>query len=123
MISKELLSEVLGIKVVEIYKEKGEIYRYRRYKEEIDGCHIHNIYELAHMCKEWAIKQSSNNNFFVLEISSGALTSNVYCFVEYRLYDEYSRNGGKDFKYVVTDLKTEPEAIFKACEWILKDKR
>lgn len=105
MISKELLSAVLGVKVVEIYKEKGEIYRYRRYKEEIDGCHIHNIYELAHKCKEWALK-----NGYYLTIYNDAIdiVLKTNCKIVENITDG-------SFNY-------SPMLVFKACEWILENK-
>ena len=115
MISKELLSKVLEYKVFDVLTERlpnnclfyrtndeATIRRYSPYLPSI------NIYELAHKCKEWA------------SINSYALESSVHmqpkrssvagCQIHWRYETE-------DLPYFEAD--TEPEAIFKACEWIL----
>ena len=68
---------------------------------------------LSNKCEEWAVKQE---NCFA--IVSGKLPDNYFCCVQYK----FAWIGTDDFeKYFRTDTKSE--AIFKACEWILKDKR
>jgi hypothetical protein len=106
-ISKELLSEVSGHKVTEIYGIVGNEVRYETSDFEIHmkfspfKCSI-NIYELAHKCKEWAIKQN-------LVLSSWMATKN----------DARCEIGNYETYFIA---QTESEAIFNACQWILENK-
>lgn len=115
MISKELLSEVLNQNVTSVYKQQ-EQYRYTTSNTSgawVSGSDVPfpNIYELAHKCKEWAFKQGyelfsrilSNDN----QMSGNCLVIRVESDPETVL--------------TITNADTEPEAIFKACEWILKE--
>lgn len=109
IISKELLSAVLGQEVeinckdldgkaLQLYSS-GKIWWMN--KEWVSSMNIH---ELAHKCKEWAMKQG-----IVLEI----MLKN-YCQIKI-WYTEIT----------IVEADTEPEAIFKAAQWILdnvKDK-
>lgn len=107
MISKELLSEVLGIEVISVQVISITVhYAYKNVedKEIIDKLNIHYV---AHKCKEWA----RHNKF--------------------RLVGWYRIGKSKDYKIDVhnhdmciyeSSSKTEPEAIFKACQWILDNK-
>ena len=100
--SKELLSEVLSKEVEEerfidsnslIYVNSGMYFDI-------------NVYELAHKCKEWAFDK------FGIQVSSEiGEDSKVDKFwtANFKLNDEH---------YSFWAL-TEPEAIFKACEWIM----
>ena len=61
-----------------------------------------NIYELAHRCKEWAAYRHE-------------------CFINIFQKTSYNKYTAKlDGKVFQSD--TEPEAIFKACQWILDNK-
>ena len=93
MITKELLSEVLGVyKIIEPY---GNILVWEWDKSySNNNCSI-NIYELAHKCKEWA-----------LQYDYTILSSKGYATISGKVFYD----------------KTEPEAIFKACQWILENK-
>lgn len=110
MISRELLSEVLGTKTIQmnpilennnmvgylVYGSQDTITQIRSNHKQI------NIYELAHKCKEWALKKgyilhSSLSTFTVMDKQDGI---------------SYYGNG----------FDNEPEAIFKACQWILDNK-
>ena len=100
-ISKELLSEIMQLGILEV----GEIddcylsFKYYILDDDfLDACI--NIYELAHKCKEWAIK----NDFFIFSGYNG----NYNCFVN---------NSGNRFYG-----DSESESIFKACQWILDNK-
>jgi hypothetical protein len=122
MISKELLSEVLGERIREFYI-KGSVLEiivlrdcnfapYDHPPRIQKDCGIRkdiNIYELAHKCKEWAWSK----NF---RLTSGIWDSdNKYTcdiFTENAIYQEEHHENGD----------TEPEAIFKACQWILENK-
>lgn len=102
--SKELLSEVLGRDVDKVkgIEENTLIYgcvHSNRWYDEI------NIYELAHKCKEWAIKKE----FIVTS------QINTYASYSYIGLDELYGGFIKEF-----EANTEQEAIFKSCEWIME---
>ena len=125
MISRELLSEVLGKDIREIaftedekvkleenwqgeiFKENCLVYTYMvsmrgmggsLYLEEI------NIHELSHKCKEWA---RDMDYILVSNLNTVGARCDVY--------------SGSDM-VMSTDSDTEPQAIFKACQWILDNK-
>ena len=103
MISKELLSEVLKINVISVEIEDNGIHicAYR------DGVHTEftcNIYELAHKCKSWALDKNQSLTSWAFK------TDNAFCEIGSR----------EDSDYSFFEANTEQEAIFKACEWILK---
>jgi hypothetical protein len=108
MISKELLSEVLGIKYdfVQNSYEGINFLNYGNYSEK--GEHI-NIHELAHKCKEWAnekeyaLYSGKNDDIWIIATE------------EYFL----GRPQGKLEARPEFTSDTEPEAIFKACQWML----
>lgn len=113
IISKELLSEVLQLSEVKIgrhlttgkfsYGNRQEFY----YFDGHDTIHeIINIHELAHKCKEWAFQKG-----WLLQIRTGLDLSVIDVF-----------NADKQELQIRRQIseQTEPEAIFKACEWILK---
>jgi hypothetical protein len=96
MISKELITQVLNLKRVdEIYVEDNLIY----FCELNEGI---NIYELAYKCKEWAYE-------FGYQLASYP-TGEIYM-----CRDPHNNN-------VYVSGSSEPEAIFKACQWILDNK-
>ena len=105
--SKELLSKVLGVYVTEFYLDcESLVYTYDRifneneqYKDDI------NIYELAHKCKEWASYKGHTLS------STYHPHNNCICNIDIVT---------KNFKQF--EANTEPEAIFRACEWILENK-
>ena len=124
MISKELLSEVLEIKVFAEIREDDDVRNNILVYWEFDGyrneCRNINIYELAFKCKKWAI----SNGFDVL---SGGLEQGKYsCYLDSEL--ELTHNEYKIDKYNISCETlsfyedTEIKAIFKACQWILKNK-
>ena len=112
-ISKELLSEVLSIKVFTEISEndygKNNILVYW----EFDGYHNHcrniNIYELANKCKEWAYSQG-----YILFSKIRLSSSLASCYFDVMGKHDYEDSYHNDFR-----AETESEAIFKACEWIL----
>ena len=109
MISKELLSEVLKLKVnlVEVDAYRNRIFYYCNQFGRITG--EINTFELAYLCKEWAW------NTHKLSIISG-----------------FSISGNRIANIMVKRMslcqhhykaETEHEAIFQACEWILMEKQ
>ena len=124
LISKELFCSVMGYPLEEVRNltelesnsEDGVIYIkfWGRYvggvKPEHGQCSSKqryiNIYELAHKCKEWAFKKGFMcRSQYYNEVLSGV-----------ELHDHLmSPPKGMMF---ICDGNTEPESIFKACEWI-----
>lgn len=108
MISKELVSEVLGFKVeyVEECEHRDNIIGVWSDINSIPIVEI-NIHELAHKCKEWSSRQKEKD-YLLKSYFNGikwvASSMNIYLSQPYFESD------------------SEPEAIFKACEWILDNK-
>lgn len=106
IISKELLSEVLGKDIgrvevnddVEFWWSKTDTY-----------CGIINIYELAHRCKEWAL----TNGYIIASSLNNGSRIHGFCAVQ--------KSTGGDIIYCSSE-NTEPEAVFKACQWLLINK-
>ena len=111
MISRELLSEVLGVdfeikdfRILEniawIDDKPPVSNGYKGWRKTI------NIHELAHMVKEWAYAE-------------GYVIKSYRCFT---CHDDYKVTVMFDTKTIHSDCaKSEPEAVFKAGEWILKE--
>jgi hypothetical protein len=107
MISKELLSEVMGIHIYGRKKvAQTSIIRYEfdDIGERRDGSI--NTYELMHLCKEWA------------------LLNDYSCMSRPRLFGGWLSELMGDYGVEDTqfDADSEPEAVFKACQWILENK-
>ena len=104
IVSKELLSEVLG-KEVTIRGFRDEfIPNNFEYLEDLVNVKIINIHELAYKCKEWAWKKGfyywyENNRLYIKELYS--------CKV--------------DLDISIGEFKKpfDVEIDFKACQWIL----
>lgn len=111
IISKELLSEVLKDKCsFSSFKICGKIIVCSgKYGDHMLAINIH---ELAYKCKEWAYKKG----FVVL---SGYHENNINSFYV-NCHGWTSDKINKEFILQVED--TEPEGIFKACQWILDNK-
>ena len=110
IISNELLSEVLSVYTNGNYIVKNtvcytvvDIRRgYETYGDS-ENKEI-NIYELSHKCKEWAW----NEHHF--QINSGIAEFGGYALIT-----------NNSISFVSMDVPMdEPEAILKACEWILE---
>lgn len=111
MISKELLSEVLDCNIYEILPESEiigspKVIQYRTKNSFIPFDYI-NIYELANKCKEWA-------HTYKLSVRSFNGYGGWFCTIS--SWDDST------FKSKEFNATTEPEAIFKACQWILENK-
>jgi len=103
MISKKLLSEVFENKCISIIEINGILkYNNEEYQDSVYGYQIVereiNIYELAYKCKEWAY-----NNGIAIDS----------CFQTAIIHLD---------KPIEIKANTELEAVFKACEYILKQK-
>ena len=113
MISKELLSEVLGAEVefaptcLELANGSKCIEWKKVTKAESHtavGFQGINIYELAHKCKEWALK-------YGYQLHSAMRNGNLP--IGMLTYEQ-------DVLRHYFKADTEPEVIFKACEWLLE---
>ena len=115
MISKELLSAVLGLHCgIKSIKNSEVIYWFDCIGEIRE--HSINIYELAHKCKEWAY-----TNKYRLSSSQHRLNTKQEYYINNQIASYfcsvyYITNDDSDIQI---DANTEPEAIFKACQWIL----
>ena len=124
MISKELLSEILKeykfpfsyeYSTYNDYTKK--IYFYVNSELKIDFFSI-NIYELAHKCKEWATENKYTiltedmhpNGYFAYVLSNKESIENYGYLCEHKVIKDIPHN------------KTEPEAIFAACQWIIDNR-
>ena len=105
--SKELLSEVLGLKtnLVEIDEARNNVFYYCNKFGRITG--EINIYELAHKCKEWALSKN-------YEIESSLFVDGNKKRIG------YSQVLRKESPMLQKTADTEPKATFKACEWIME---
>lgn len=112
MISKELLSDVLGANTIEmnpIY-ERNNMVGYLVHGPQETPSQVHqnhrqiNIHELAHKCKEWAhLKGFMVQSYPYNDIYRADLLKSI------DVDEVFKRN-------------TEPEAIFAACQWVLDNK-
>lgn len=107
MISRKLLSKVLGYDS-EFVKLRGSVldYKYTFQNKSIKSSI--NIYELAHKCKEWACENECEVESFIDTFDKTAIARANFI----HRFD--------DSKCFHAD--SEPEVIFKACQWILENK-
>lgn len=108
IISKELISEVLGYAVLK-YSFNGKMIGINpsQRADKPSSCvvckeHI-NIYELMHMVKEWA----NNYSYYIVSHTQGG---------GYALPIWDYEKGQADW----FDADTEPEAVFQTGQWILE---
>ena len=106
MINIELLSEVLNEDIIDFNVEDNELIYNVNYDHTRSFI---NIYELAHKCKEWAL-----NKDYLIDSSHGYEISTATPILGI---------GGNVMTIGTLESTTEPEAIFKACEYILKENK
>jgi len=109
IISKELLSEVVGMPYPCITNMRigNNIVEYTTYELPTHKYKEINIHELAHKCKEWALNQDIV----------------IHTFIDHN-GRAFARRGSGIIPTMGGNYSgdTEPEAIFRACEWILEQK-
>ena len=110
MISNKLLSKVLGKNCGNIHflvRSNTIMYTIQNDVDMLikNGIEI-NIYELAHKCKEWAYTKGFR------------LQAQKYKNMDYSCIIDEMNIEFHPAKYATT----EPESVFKACEFILKEK-
>ena len=105
---KDLLMEVFefeeeSYEILTITKEGNEIIIQHRYRDNT----IINVYELAHMCKQWARKNGNELLIFgsVVYIVGDMFDSPEFVFEDYNSFVS----------------RTVENAIFNACIWIYKE--
>ena len=99
MISNELLGAVLNIEFSEAGFAPDGYSDFHHMKK-------YNIHELAHKCKKWAYDIDE----YLLESALDYVN----------LFNRYACSDSEPDGIFTAD--TEPEAIFKACQWILDNK-
>ena len=106
MISKELLSEVLGFEVYEYYIQSVSLTC-----AKVNGSSLTtiNVYELAHKCKEWLYSKGYSVSILlrVNGLNQIILASGI----------------DMDERYKSNEKEPEHILIFKACEWVLENKQ
>ena len=103
MISRELISRVLNLNITLVDTKYSETTKRIRYVTSDNNDYYIDVYNLAHKCKEWALKNDC-------QLLSCIKESNSLC-------DIYSNTYNCKFTHYAD---TEAEAIFKACQWVLK---
>ncbi len=118
--SKELMSAVLGKNIEEIRISKLNYKNFLYNATKVDSGMI-SIYEFMYLCKEWAFQQRYNVYSLGKWRDSYRDTYLSYS-VTIKTFEEnidYAMNKCYNDKFYAD---TEPEAVFKACEWILENK-
>ena len=107
MISKDVLNKVLDVKATGYVQKDSNTLEYGY--ELNDAIHYHSIntYELAHKCKEWAFKTG-----WLFQIRTGSTLSVI---------DIFNHKDQELNMRTQISADTEPEAVFKACEWVYRD--
>ena len=126
-ISKELLSEVLGISTIlmnPILEPENKIgyliYGNQNTPQEVRNNHKQiNIYEFIFKCKEWATSKG-------YQIISGLLNNTVFSKHDEKSYAKINyytedKIGNREYKGMYIIANTEIEAVIKACEYALKE--
>jgi len=110
MISKELFKEILGIDLLDtdkrLWVDNTSDTTYVCWDDNTEVCDI-NIYELAHLCKEWA-----HNKRYIIKSGHDNVPTLWEAYVNLSLTVRHSEVGD-----------TEYEAIFAIGEWILNQEK
>ena len=114
-ISKELFNEVTDSKCHEVFIKDEFIIAHSNL-----GMKMVNIYEFVFMCKQWAISKG-------FQIISGFSDEQIYrkqdekAYAQIRYYTE-DEFGNGEYEELYFMSNTEIEAVFKASEYILKER-
>ena len=127
-ISAELLSEVLKLEVVKhsLYNELHKSFNitYMQSEDSLKSSWMPiNIYEFAFKCKEWALIRGYSllSGRPIVRDEEGTQVFNYWYNCYIWEIDENSIDSPTQNTKIETNSETEPEAIIKACEWILKE--
>ncbi len=100
MINKDLVEGVLNTKVTKVVIIDNQI----KYNDH----YVINIYEFMNMCKGWAYTKDYHLDAeYIEDFWFCMCVSKIYCGVDHEV------------EYCLTEL----EAVFRACEWILKEEK
>ena len=115
--SIELFNKVTGVEITFItQKNESELNFYIPNTGYMNGSTSSiNIYELQHLMKEWA---GNIQNFKYPHMEAYSIQS--YIRQDTAFNAEVNSLYHPNITYIVKDAFTEPEAVTKACEWILK---
>lgn len=109
MISKELMSEVMQLGILEVGEVDDCYLSFKYYIQEGDNIQACiNVYELAHKCKEWALSKRCYINSIYNEFWWDRIEKKYFADIP---------NKNKSFY-----ADTEIEATIQACEWALDNK-
>ena len=117
--SKELLTAIRNDKYIVIDIDTSDIADSKiGYLLDNNQWYFINIYELAHKCKEWATENKYTiltedmhpNGYFAYVLSNKESIENYGYLCEHKVIKDIPHN------------KTEPEAIFAACQWIIDNR-
>ena len=114
-VSKELFNEATNSKCHEVFIKDEFIIAHSNL-----GMKMVNIYEFAFMCKEWAMGKG-------YQIISGLSDEPAYrnqdekAYAQLRYYTE-DEFGNGEYEELYFMANTEIEAVFKASEYILKER-
>ena len=120
MISKELLSKIYGVENLESwfsFLENYEIFT----REDLENVDI-NIYELSYLCREWAKTKDYQVSACrpIVQDDEGKAVINYWYKAYIHKFELGTYSGPEQVLNVDINCSSEPEAIFKACEWILE---
>lgn len=118
MISKELLSIIMCAKIerFRILNNIAHIYYINDEQE-----YFISVYELSYRCREWA----RNNDYEVsackpiVQDDEGKAVINYWYKAYIHKFELGTYSGPEQILKFDINCSSEPEAIFKACEWIL----
>ena len=117
--SKELLTAIRNDKYIVIDIDTSDIADSKiGYLLDNNQWYFINIYELAYKCKVWATENKYTiltedmhpNGYFAYVLSNKESIENYGYLCEHKVIKDIPHN------------KTEPEAIFAACQWILDNR-
>jgi len=116
MVRAKLLSNIYKVSVYRVrYRSNMVIYDYEDGMPLMNRTSI-NIHELAHKCKEWAVLQG-----YMIETCVGYFSSATVAIWDIENTTCATRLDTERYSKEKSERWTEPEAIFKACEYILKE--
>lgn len=117
-ISEELLSEILHAEIIDVEKNlRGNCLRYCWNDRAMAITQEINIYELAHLCKEWMATQGYGIKTETYDYMEDDSFSGTYWSIIKLRAKNWKDRGCPNCGANATEI----EAIIQACEWILKE--
>ena len=118
MISKELLSVIMGDKI-ERFRILNNIVHIYYLNDEQE--YFISVYELAYRCREWAMTAGYQVSACrpIVQDDTGAQVINYWYKAYIFKFKLGAYHGPEQILNFDVNAKSEPEAVFKACDWIL----